>query len=177
MRVVIILLFLLLTACEGPQGPPGLDGTVGADGAPGVDGSRVFLFETNFDFSGNTTRYRIGHQFGDNVLFMLYRLARVESDNVEYWEPLPSDDYFFMEPGEDVFSSLNFSFESTDSYVDIFYLTDGIIIPDRYTKNQSFRLFVIPTELPVNLEATTPMNTLMSTLDDNQIELKTLTYY
>ncbi|WP_339634714.1 hypothetical protein [Bizionia echini] len=130
---VIITSFLLFTACEGPQGPPGRDG--------GLIVSPAFEIELDFT-AGNNYEYFEPYGFNTypadvTLVYILWEIV----DGQEVWRLLPQTVQF-----EDGSLMYNFDFTRTD----VRFFLDGTVnfntLDSSWTRNQVFRVVVVPAD-------------------------------
>jgi hypothetical protein len=142
MRHILSLLFvsaLLLTSCEGDQGPPGFDGLDGLDG--GLIVSSAFEIEVDFN---QTNNYEIIEPYGFDVfpfdVTLVYILWET-SDGQDIWRLVPQSVEFLD-------GTLTYNFDFTQSDVRLFLdgTTDFSLLAPEWTQNQVFRVVVIPAE-------------------------------
>ena len=131
---LISVFALFLTACEGPQGPPGFDGEIIASSA----------FEIVLDFTAQNN-YEFIEPYGFNVLPTDVTLVYIEweVDNGEsIWRLLPQNIFF------DNGTVLVYNFDFTQQNVRFFLdgTTDFDTLDTVWTQNQAFRVVVVPAD-------------------------------
>ncbi|RED45498.1 hypothetical protein DFQ10_102371 [Winogradskyella eximia] len=129
----LFALTILLTACEGDQGPPGLNGFNG-ETAPAFEVTRSF----------NSPNYDANVAFGFDVypdeVVLVYILWETLDDGTQVWRQMPQTVIF--EDGND----LVYNFDFTQFDVQLFLDGSNLDILDSvWTQNQRFRIIVIPT--------------------------------
>jgi hypothetical protein len=143
MKNVFMLLMTVVavtfSSCEGPQGPPGFDGFDGQDG--GLIVSQAFEKIITFNSSNNYQDLEpYGFQVFPTDVTLVYILWEV-IDGQEIWRLLPQNVFF----NEGV---LTYNYDFTQQDVRIFL--DGTIafgsLNSSYTQNQIFRVVVVPAD-------------------------------
>ena len=126
----LFALTILLTACEGDQGPPGLNGET----APAFEVTRSF----------NAPNYEANVAFGFDVypdeVVLVYILWETLDDGTQIWRQMPQTVIF--EDGNDLVYNFDFT------QFDVLLFLDGSnldILDSVWTQNQRFRIIVIPT--------------------------------
>ncbi|MFV0346920.1 MAG: hypothetical protein ACK5IQ_11840 [Bacteroidales bacterium] len=164
-----LLIVLLMSSCEGPQGLPGRDGTDGADGSNTIGETLEVKanFLSRYDYIEKITLDP--EIYNGNAIFVYW----LSSENPDVWRPLPHTIYF-----EDN-NELDYTFDYTLSDVQIYLGFTYTTPPDAYALDQIFRIVIIPSEL---IQSTTGLNEenlksmeyneLMSTLKDSNISFK-----
>ncbi len=143
---VLSLALVLFISCEGPQGPPGLDGFDGTD-AEAI--GKVFDQVVNFGAADNfsiTIPYPTTIEVFENDVVLVYRQAEVIKDSnnedTDVWQLLPQN--FFLDEG-----ILQYNYDHT--FFDVTLFLDGTfdlsILGDQFTKNQVFRIAVVPARM------------------------------
>lgn len=138
-----VLFGLTITSCEGPVGPPG---------PPGFDGinilgqvfERTVDFQYDFDFnyylSPLITIPSSVEVFESDVL-LVYRYEGTEN-GLDIWGQIPQN--FFLNDG------LIIQYVFNHTFVDVQLIIDGNLIGDelgpQWTRNQTFRIAVVPAE-------------------------------
>lgn len=127
---------LLLTSCEGPQGPPGFDGRDGAIIASSA-------FEIILDFN-EANDYEFIEAYGFDVFPTDVTLVYV------LWETINGQDIWRLMPQTVQFDDgdLVYNYDFTQSDVRFFLdgTTDFLLLDDAYTQNQVFRVVVVPAD-------------------------------
>ncbi|WP_405571707.1 hypothetical protein [Winogradskyella sp. Asnod2-B02-A] len=129
----LFALTILLTSCEGDQGPRGFDGN---------DGETAPAFEVTRSF--NAPNYDANVVFGFDVypdeVVLVYILWDTLDDGTKIWRQMPQTVIF--EDGND----LVYNFDFTQFDVQLFLDGSNLEILDSvWTQNQIFRIIVIPT--------------------------------
>ncbi|GHB35839.1 hypothetical protein [Mongoliitalea lutea] len=148
MRKLLAILFVLggfagIQSCSGPMGPPGLPGPQGAQGQPGINIlAEVFEVE-NVNFT-SANEFREVFEFtraiepSDKIAsFILWQI----DNGVDIWRPLPQT--VFLPSGIMLY---NFDFTRFDFS---FFLEANFPLnqaPTDFTRNQIFRIVVIPAD-------------------------------
>ncbi|MFV0592623.1 MAG: hypothetical protein ACK5M7_14645 [Draconibacterium sp.] len=172
-NILLIAAAIIVSACEGPMGPPGL---------PGEDGYN--FVGTTFEFTGNFTAandYQLVFRFQDNGYIpydtdvILTYILWTSEDGLEFWRPLPQTTYF---PSGAI---LQYNFDFTTDYAnelinDMSVFLDGDVdfstLSTDYTLNQTFRVVVVPSDFIS--QANIDVNDLNSLLNSPAIQLKSL---
>jgi hypothetical protein len=166
--ILMLLLALIVSqACEGPegpagapgpqgpQGPAGAAGTAGAAGAPGSSVSSTIYEISGWNFAADTTQ--LGFSFADfNIpvndsdAVLVYRLRGVVNNTTPVWSMLPQLIFF---PDK---TTLQYDFIHSSQALAIFI--NGSVNLDslgtQWTKNQVFRLVVIPGQFGLRTDGT-----------------------
>ena len=124
---------LLISSCEGPQGPPGRDG--------GLIVSQAFEIEIDFNASNN---YEYIEPYGFEVyptdVTLVYILWETQNGQ-EIWRLLPQNVEF-------IDGTLTYNFDFTQ--VDVRFFLDGTVdfnlLDSSWTQNQVFRVVVVPAD-------------------------------
>jgi hypothetical protein len=129
----IALSSIVLTSCEGPEGPPGQDG--GLIVAP--------AFEIELDFNaGNNFEYfeAYGFEIYPYDMTLVYILWEVDNGQ-DVWRLMPQTVDF-----EDGILMYNFDFTRTD----VRFFLDGSVdfntLDPSWTQNQVFRVVIVPAD-------------------------------
>jgi hypothetical protein len=154
---------LVLTSCQGDQGPPGQDGI-------NILGQ---VFEVNIDFQydvPNNIYKRLvtiptSIEVFESDVILVYRLEGVTQNGADIWGQLPQNRFF---TNGDIFQ---YVFDHT--FFDVQLLIDGnfdlsLLSPD-YTDNQIFRIAVVPAEFA---NANLTMDELLQGLQVNPTEIE-----
>ncbi|WP_303921671.1 hypothetical protein [Draconibacterium sediminis] len=173
---LLIIAAAILASCEGPVGP------IGPPGTPGEDGYN--FVGTTFEFTGDFTpanNYQLVFNFADNGfepyesdVILAYILWTTE-DGLDFWRPLPQTRYF------DSGAILQYNFDFTgdipnDVIYDMSVFLEGDVdlstLPLDYTRNQTFRVVVVPSDFLslANVDA----SDLNSILNSSSIQLNSL---
>ena len=160
---------LLLTACEGPQGPPGFDGLPGPQGPPGQDGG-IFVadaFETEPLNFNNGNEFQITFE-GLDLINSDVVLAYIEwelPDGTLTWRQIPQN--VFFDDGV-----LIYNFDFTQDTVTFFL--DGTVdfnsLDPVWTQNQIFRVVIVPAD-PINGVDLSNLNSVMSTYNITEFQV------
>lgn len=148
----VLSLSTLFTSCTGPAGIDGRDGIDGKDG--GIEYAKILQFTADFNEDNG---YAETFVFPNNVevfktdVIMVYIKWKEETLNsgevVNVWRALPQTT--FMNDGSFVY---NFDY----TYVDIKMFLEGnydyATLNDDYSKNQVFRVAIIPAENAVSMQ-------------------------
>ncbi|MGB5942610.1 MAG: hypothetical protein WBG71_06985 [Leeuwenhoekiella sp.] len=158
---LIAILAIILTSCEGPQGPMG---------APGFDGEALVgeTYETqpiNFTEANDSFRFNFPSTIINGDAVLVYRLENILTagdDGFDIWEPLPTATIFFDDGG-----FLQYRFNYTLDYVDIILESDDIAFSGpEFNSNQIFRIIVMPSDLVSQFEGDlSDINQVMGALD------------
>lgn len=129
----VALSCIVLTSCEGPQGPPGNDG--------GLIVSPAFEIELDFT-AGNNYEYieSYGFEIYPADVTLVYILWET-SNGQEIWRLLPQTVDFAE-------GSLTYNFDFTR--IDVRFFLDGTIdfnlLDSSWTQNQIFRVVIVPAD-------------------------------
>lgn len=137
--ILLLGMAIFFQACEGPMGPEGPQGPPGLDG--GLEYSLVI--ERTIDFTAANNYFR-DFQFNQPIFESDVVLVYIEWDNAngrKIWRLLPQT--VFFEEG-----ALQYNFDFTDVDYAIFLETtfDPSILDNSWTRNQTFRIVVVPGE-------------------------------
>ncbi|WP_113924992.1 collagen-like triple helix repeat-containing protein [Cognataquiflexum aquatile] len=139
----LLAAFVVISACEGPMGPPGLTGPQGPQGQAGVNiVAEAFEVDVNFT-AANDYMAVFDFQppiFEDDVV-MIYISWEFANGNT-IWRALPQT--LFLEEGVLVY---NYDFSRVDFSVFLESSFDPGILPLDFTRNQVFRVVIIPADL------------------------------
>lgn len=165
--ISILLISLLVVACEGDIGPPG---------PPGLDGVNILgnVYEIEADFTPNNG-YSIISEFPNTVevfesdVVMVYLLEEQVNDPtgpVDVWAQLPQT--FYLNNGDEVVYNFNHTFFDANIFLDgnaVFNL-----LPPEFTQNQVFRIAILPAEFAEAYDIST-YNNLNQALKLENIDL------
>ncbi|MDO6759254.1 collagen-like protein [Tamlana sp. 2_MG-2023] len=160
-----IFIALLMFSCEGPEGPPGRDGV---DGAPGdyIIGQTYEIANINFSSNKLNERFTFPESNVDGDAVLVYRLEAVDN-GLDVWEPLPTATIFFDGGGY-----FQYRFNYTLGDVDIIAESDDIdAVGAEFTKNQVFRIIVMPADLASTMD-TNNINAVMSQLNITENDIQ-----
>lgn len=133
---LISVFAIILTSCQGDQGPPGFDGQNGA-----IIASSSFEIELNFNASNN---YQFTEGYGFNILPSDVTLVYI------LWETLNGNDVWRLMPQTVQFSDgslvYNYDFTQTDVRFFLEGSTDFNVLDASFTQNQVFRVVVVPAD-------------------------------
>ncbi len=128
--------FVLLSSCEGPQGPPG---------ANGYD-NLAQVFEATANFNPGNSYSRLVTFPSDIVVYesdivLVYLLEEVVDGEIDVWSQLPQT--YFLDQG-----TLLYTFDHTFLDVNIFLDANFNLntLGSDYTDNQIFRIAILPAE-------------------------------
>ena len=164
-KTFAIVATLVLTACQGDQGPPGEDGV-------NILGS---VFETTIDFTSNNGYSNLitipgAIEVFESDVILVYLLEDVVPDGqggtLDVWSQLPQ--IFF--PGQ---GTLVYNFDHTFIDVRLFLGADFDLntLGSDFTNDQTFRIAILPAEFA---DANIDMNQLLETMNvstDNIVNL------
>ena len=145
MKKIFLLLLsaIVLSACEGDQGPPGLNG---------IDGVNVVAqsYEIQGTFSAPDYRFIVDHPIEVFETDMV--LVYLSWDSVNAGDGLPTDVWRLLPQSiYSDFGEFSYNYESTFEYVDIFMdgplSTDFSLLSPADTDNQRFRVVILPVDL------------------------------
>jgi len=131
--LLIAILSIIITSCEGPEGPTGRDG--------GLIVSQAFEIELDFTASNN---YEYIESYGFQVyptdVTLVYILWEV-SDGQEIWRLVPQNVEF-------IDGTLTYNYDFTQD--DVRFFLDGTVdfnlLDPSWTQNQVFRVVVVPAD-------------------------------
>lgn len=137
---LISVFALLLTSCEGEQGPPGFDGLDGLDGA--IIASSAFEIVIDFNDANN---FEFIEPYGFEVLPFDVTLVYI------LWDTFNGQDIWRLLPQTVTFndgSSLVYNFDFTQEDVRFFLdgTTDFNALDTVWTQGQIFRVVVVPAD-------------------------------
>ncbi|MGY6558399.1 MAG: hypothetical protein ACXIT9_03865 [Nitritalea sp.] len=142
--------FMVVAACEGPAGPPGLEGPPGPPGGlllAEVEEIVVnFTEENNFTFVRNPDDSPIFPiEESDVVLFYLLWETTADDPPLDIWRPVPQNIFF---PEGVLIYNADFT------RVDYSVFLEGTLNPatagSDFTQNQVFRVVVLPSQFLTN---------------------------
>ena len=139
----IVFLSVFTTACEGPEGPPGLDGNTLL--------GQTMEFQTSFNANNNFSSLfvfpsQVRVYESDAVLvYLLEESFNSNGSSTDVWTPLPQS--FFTDQG-----LLQYTFNHTFSDVNLllqgnFNLNNAAPV---FTQNQIFRVVVMPAKFALD---------------------------
>jgi hypothetical protein len=146
--LLAIALSVLLSSCEGDQGPPGVSGLDGTN----IVGS-VFETTVNFDFDFGNNQYLsnfITYPFEvfESDAILVYRLQTVvplqDGTTADVWTQLPQN-VFFNDGTGDIFQ-YNFNHTFLDVQLTIEGNFDLTNIGTANVTNQTFRIVAVPAD-------------------------------
>lgn len=149
-KLLALLLFVLLGACEGPPGPPGPQGPQGNQGQEGLPAPEGVVFEwENIDFQAPD--YWVFLDFPDYealptdavLVYYLYETVQDETtgEDIDVWRLLPQTEY--LEQGELVY---NFQHTFLDAEVFLqagFNIAEANLGPE-YLNDWVIRVVILP---------------------------------
>ena len=149
-------------ACEGPEGPQGLQGEQGLQGVPGTPGVNIVAttYEATVDFTaedGWGVVLSFPEELVESDVVLTYILWDVDGEK-PIWRAVPQT--IFVGSGALVY---NFDFTYTDISLFLEGSVDPATLDDLWTKNQIFRIVVVPSDYPdsridfTNYDAVTAM--------------------
>jgi len=154
---ILALFSVLLTACEGEPGPPGLNGQ---DALRAESFDKIVDFEY-FDDSGlQKTFINLPFDLNDSEAVLIYRLEDVVNIGglpTNAWSLLPQN--FFLEDGNIIQYIFNHTFSDVELLIDGNF--DLSTLDPGFTQNQRFRVVILPASL-INGVDTSDLNTVMA---------------
>lgn len=133
---IISVFTLLLTSCQGPEGPPGFDGQDGT-----IIASSAFEIELDFNQANN---YEFIEAYGFDVFPTDVTLVYI------LWETANGQDIWRLTPQTVMFNDgslvYNYDFTQTDVRFFLEGSTDFVLLDDSYTQSQIFRVVVVPAD-------------------------------
>ncbi|QSS97487.1 hypothetical protein [Psychroflexus sp. ALD_RP9] len=142
----ILLISLIVIACEGDIGPPGPPGPPGLNGVNIL--GNVYEIEVNFTPSND---FSIISEFPNTIevfesdVVMVYLLEEQVNDPtgpVDVWAQLPQT--FYLNNGDEVVYNFNHTFFDTNIFLDGNAAFN--LLPPEFTQNQVFRIAILPAE-------------------------------
>ncbi len=133
-----------LTACEGPQGPPGQDGV-------NILG-QTFERTVNFDFNSQENWQEALITIPTSIVvyesdaILVYILEGQLSNGDDLWSLIPVN--YFLGGGDIVQYKYNHTFYDVEILIDGNF--DTSTLGPVYTQNQTFRFVVVPAEFATN---------------------------
>ncbi|MBU2951783.1 hypothetical protein KO493_13875 [Tamlana agarivorans] len=161
---IVTIIALLVFSCEGPQGPPGYDGEPGYN----IVGQTYEIANINFSSNKLDERFTFPESNVDGDAVLVYRLEE-ENNGLDVWEPLPTATIFFNGGGY-----FQYRFNYTLGDVDIIAESDDIdAVGAEFTKNQVFRIVVMPSDLASTVD-TNNLNAVMSQLNITEDDIQNI---
>ncbi|WP_040481538.1 hypothetical protein [Mariniradius saccharolyticus] len=172
-RISLLLLIggiAFFQACVGPAGPPGLPGPQGPQGQPGVNiVGEVFEVTANFTAQNNYQEvFNFTPPIFNSDVVMAYVEWEVQGGNV-IWRPLPQTVLF--EEGTMIY---NFDFSRVDFSLFLNSNFNLANVDNSWTRNQKFRIIVIPGEFAGARLDLSDYNAVMEYLGKTEKDIKTL---
>lgn len=141
----LLAAFVAVSACEGPMGPPGVPGPQGQAGVNIV--AEAFEVDVNFTAANN---YQAVFDFQppiiDSDVVLIYVNWEMSNGNA-IWRALPQT--VFFEEGVLVY---NYDFSKVDFSVFLETTFDPTLLADDWTRNQKFRVVVVPADLDSRID-------------------------
>ena len=172
MKKISFLLFaltVLLTSCEGDQGPAGLNG-INADeyAAQSFEVSPV-----NFEYSNDTGLQEVNialpYDLLDSDVVLVYRLddvVTIDGQATDAWSPLPQN--FFLNNTDIIQYVFNHTYADVQLFIDGNF--DLSTLENAYTQNQVFRIVILPADnISLDLD-TSNLNSIMETYNITNFE-------
>lgn len=149
--LLLVVTALLLSSCDGQQGPPGPPGPPGADGLDGADGTSLLgsVFEFTGTFSAEndyTLYYSFPNDFivydGDVVMVYIRweTVDATDGSTLNVWRPLPKTSY--LDNGQELMYDFDYTVGDVQIYLD--GTVDFSTLAAADTDDQFFRIAVIP---------------------------------
>jgi hypothetical protein len=131
--------FAFLHACVGPVGPPGPPGVPGQDGQ--VLLGEVFEVDVNFTAANNyTDEFNLTPPiFASDVVLIYIKWETLNGNTI--WRLLPQS--VFFDEGVLVY---NYDFSRVDFSIFLETTFDPALLSNSWTRNQRFRIVIIPAE-------------------------------
>ena len=142
--LILSMLLIVITACEGDRGPQGPPGT-------NILGQ---VFEVTVDFSP-ANDYQVLVEFPQNIevfesdVVMVYLLETQISDPtgpIDVWTPLPQS--FFFDNGSELVYNFNHTFLDVNLFLDGNSNLDTI--PFEFIEDKVFRIAILPADFANN---------------------------
>ncbi len=148
---IFLMLSVLFSSCEGPEGPKGDDGSdfVGVTFEFTGNFTAANNYQLLFDFESN------GYLPYESDVILVYTLWESNS-GLDYWRPLPQNVYF--DDGSILQYNFDFTADITNNMIrDLAVYLDGTVdlttVSSEYTQNQIFRVVVVPSDfLSTNID-------------------------
>jgi hypothetical protein len=172
-RISLLLLIggiSFFQACVGPIGPPGPVGPQGPQGQPGVNiVAEVFEVDANFTAQNEYQEvWEFRPPIFNSDVVMVYIRWGLESGNT-LWRALPQTVLF-----EEGMLIYNFDFTRADFSIFLQSNFDPSILDSSWTRNQKFRIVVIPGEFSGARLDLSDYNAVMEYLGKTEKDIKTL---
>lgn len=148
LSISILGIFALFISCSGPMGPPGPPGPPGPQGPDGLIGE-AFEVTVNFTLQNQwREEFTLNPPIFDSDAIMIYLLWE-EAGGVDVWRALPQP--LIFEEGLLVY---NFDFSRVDFSIFLESTFNPIILDNTWTRNQIFRVVIIPAEFSGRIDLT-----------------------
>lgn len=139
-KIALILTVILLTSCQGEQGPPGADGLDGTSLLGSVF-EKTGTFDASNDYSLNFTFPSDFEIFSSDVVMVYILWGQTDDEQpLDIWQPLPHNTLL----GSGEILQYNFDYTMADVYIYLDATVDRSTLPQGDTDNQTFRIAVIP---------------------------------
>lgn len=144
--LLAIVGMIVISSCEGPQGPPGFDGLNGQDGliAEVFELKNVDLEFVTFDeysiFQTLTPQI-----FASDVI-LIYRMTGTIDSSTPIWQLIPRT--LFLTDNREVDYDFDFSKEDFTIYVRGTY---DLSLTPQYTNDQTFRIVIVPGDFSASI--------------------------
>ncbi|MBN7811383.1 collagen-like protein [Algoriphagus sp. H41] len=147
LSIFVLIGLVAFQACEGPEGPMGPQGEQGLQGVPGTPGVNIVgtTYEATVDFTadgGWGVVLAFPEELVESDVILTYILWDVD-DERPIWRAVPQTIFFPEGP-------LVYNFDFTQ--VDIRLFLEGPLnkatLDDVWTKEQIFRIVVVPSDFP-----------------------------
>lgn len=138
----ILAIFLVFSACRGPEGLPGPAGPKGDPGPEGPPGESAFTIEYNVDFTSPdySVLLELPIEVFEDEVVLAYMLWGVDNNDNEIWRPLPQS--LILEEGLLIY---NFDFTVSDVQVFMDSSFDLDILGAEFTDDWWVRIVVVPS--------------------------------
>ncbi len=175
--ILFLFAMAVLTACEGPVGPPG------PEGPPGEDGTNLLgtIFEIEGDFTADND-YMLFYEFPDDFeiydtdVVLVYILWDQTDNETDIWRLLPQTVVVEETPdSKGGVIQYNFDYTAADVQVFLEFTVDELLPAE--TDNQVFRIAVLPADFAKNNKSVdiSDLNAVMKSLQINPSAIKKAT--
>ncbi|MCL6257727.1 hypothetical protein M3O96_01415 [Aquiflexum sp. TKW24L] len=154
MRKLLSLLLLgalaTISACMGPVGPPGIPGPQGQQGQPGINiVAEAFQIDVNFTPQNQyLVEFPLNPALVEGDVLLIFIRWEIFNGNA-IWRAMPQT--VFLEEGVLVY---NYDFSRIDFSVFLESSFDPGILSPSFTRNQRFRVVIVPADLSSRIDYT-----------------------
>jgi len=172
MKKIAYLLFaltVLLTSCEGDQGPRGFDGIPADEYAAQSFEVSPVNFEYYSDTGLQEVNIALPYDLLDSDVVLVYRLddvVTIDGQATDAWSPLPQN--FFLNNTDIIQYVFNHTFTDVQLIIDGNF--DLSTLSNTYTQNQVFRIVILPADnISLDLD-TSNLNSIMEAYNITNFE-------